>query len=170
MELKDLTAQEWLTLVEGTGGAMGAVVTAQPSGPSGFDKEMTAAHDAMQELAGREWKSAFMTAFAGEILTGTREQDPEYQQLSAAQDQNRERIRSSDVAVGRSLDSIRSAVALVADKFGAEAAAEYKQYLYTISERVAGAAKEGGFLGLGGVMISENEKAALEQIKQTLGI
>ena len=170
MQLKDLTAQEWFTLIEGTGGAMGAVVTAQPSGMSGFDKEMTAAHDAMQELAGREWKSAFMAAFKDEILAGTREQDPEYQKIGEAQKQTQPRTRSSEEAVGRSLESIRAAVALVEEKFGAEAATEYKQYLYAISERVAGAAKEGGFLGIGSVLVSDKEQAALDQIKQTLGL
>jgi hypothetical protein len=170
MELKDLTAQEWFTLVEGTGGAMGAVVAAQPSGMSGFDKEMTAAHAAMQELAGQQWKSAFMAAFTGEILTGTREQDAEYQKFAEEQKQSQPRTTTSEAAVGRSLESIRGAVALVEGKFGAEAAAEYKQYLYTVSERVAAAAKEGGFLGIGGVMVSDAEKAALEQVKQTLGI
>ena len=88
MELKDLTVQEWFTLVEGTGGAIGAVVTAQPSGMSGFDKEMTAAHEAMKELAGQEWKSAFMAAFKDEILAGTREQDPEY--LKIAEDHKKD--------------------------------------------------------------------------------
>jgi len=170
MELKDLTAQEWLTLVEGTGGAMGAVVTADPWGRSGFDKELAAAHTAMQELAGRAWTSPFMVAFSGEILTGAREQDPEYQQLSAAQAQTRERNQSSEAAVGRSLEAMKSAVALVEEKFGAEAVAEYKQYLYAISEHVAAGAKEGGFLGIGSVLLSDKEQAALDQIKQTLGL
>jgi hypothetical protein len=137
---------------------------------SGFDKEMTAAHDAMQELAGRAWSSPFMAAFAGEILTGTREQDPEYLKLAEAQTQTQPRTRSSQEAVGRSLKSIQDAVALVEAKFGAEAVAEYKQYLYTISEKVAGAAKEGGFLGIGSVLVSEKEQATLDQIKQTLGL
>lgn len=170
MDIKDLTAQEWFTVVEGTGGAIGAVVTAQPSGSSGFNQEMQGAYGALTEMAGEEWKTPFMQGLTAGIVSGAREQDPEYQQIDAAQKASQPKTTDSATAVQRSLESVRKAVALVEEKAGAEAAAEYKSYLYRLAEQVAASAKEGGFLGIGGVMVSEQEKAVLAQLKQLLGV
>jgi hypothetical protein len=168
MDLSELTTQEWFTLVEGTGGAMGAVVAAQPSGPSGFNQEMRAAFATMTEMAGQEWKTPFMQAFKDEIVSGAREQDPEYQRIAEEQKTNQPKATDSETAVQRSLQSMRDAAALVESKGGPEAAGEYKLYLYHLAEKTAEAAKEGGFLGIGGVQVSDKEKAVLAQIKQML--
>ena len=39
-----------------------------------------------------------------------------------------------------------------------------------IAQAVAEASKEGGFLGFGGVQVSETEKATLAHIKESLGL
>ncbi len=49
-------------------------------------------------------------------------------------------------------------------------AREYKQWSMKIGEKVAMAASEGGFLGFGGVQVSEEEKLALAKISQALGV
>ena len=49
-------------------------------------------------------------------------------------------------------------------------AMEYKQWSMKIGEKVAMAASEGGFLGFGGVQVSEEEKQALAKISQALGV
>jgi hypothetical protein len=46
----------------------------------------------------------------------------------------------------------------------------FKGWLQHISQSVAEASKEGGFLGFGGVRISDAEKATLAQISATLGL
>jgi hypothetical protein len=48
-------------------------------------------------------------------------------------------------------------------------AAGFKAWLQTISENVAEASSEGGFLGIGGVKVSETEKATLADISKALG-
>ena len=60
-------------------------------------------------------------------------------------------------------------IAAVADKAGADGA-EYKHWIYAVSEDVAKAAKEGDFLGFGGTLVSEEEKKALAAIAGTLGV
>jgi len=47
-------------------------------------------------------------------------------------------------------------------------AAAFKNWLRQISQHVAEAAKEGGFLGIGGVTVSEAEKATLTEISSAL--
>jgi hypothetical protein len=45
----------------------------------------------------------------------------------------------------------------------------YKTFVMTVAQAVAGAHKEGGFLGIGGKHISEAEDQALDEISTALG-
>ena len=45
-----------------------------------------------------------------------------------------------------------------------------RQWLRDISQKVAEAAKEGGFLGIGGERVSPAEQATLEEIDEALGL
>ncbi len=62
------------------------------------------------------------------------------------------------------LGTIKNAVAAVAAK-APEHAAGYRSFLLTLSNNVANAAKEGGFLGIGAKAVSDAEAAALAQIQ-----
>ena len=63
------------------------------------------------------------------------------------------------------------AVALLLDeKASAEEKEEYKVWAMSIAENVAKAAKEGGFLGIGGERVSEGEKEMFAKIAAALGI
>jgi hypothetical protein len=48
-------------------------------------------------------------------------------------------------------------------------AADFKGWLLSISQKVAEASAEGGFLGVGGVQVSDAEKATLADIAKALG-
>jgi hypothetical protein len=43
-------------------------------------------------------------------------------------------------------------------------------WLLTVADATAEAGREGGFLGIGAVRVSEQEKAALEELKQAFGL
>ena len=45
----------------------------------------------------------------------------------------------------------------------------YKTFVMTVAQAVAGAHKEGGFLGIGGKEVSDSENAALDEISHALG-
>ena len=45
----------------------------------------------------------------------------------------------------------------------------YKTFVMTVAQAVAGAHKEGGFLGIGGTEVSAAEHAALDEISSALG-
>ena len=49
-------------------------------------------------------------------------------------------------------------------------AASFKAWLKHISEKVAEAASEGGFLGIGGHAVTDAEKASIAEVARTLGI
>lgn len=58
---------------------------------------------------------------------------------------------------------------LLAEKSNSEEAAEYKEWSMSVAENVAKAAKEGGFLGIGGTQISQAEIELFNQIADALG-
>jgi hypothetical protein len=70
--------------------------------------------------------------------------------------------------VPRSLKELRETSAILDAKAPADAQA-FKAFLNAIAKKVAEATKEGGFLGFGGVQVSDAEKATLAQIAEALG-
>jgi hypothetical protein len=71
-------------------------------------------------------------------------------------------------AVQRSLANLREVSAILDAKAPGDAAA-FKGWLRSISQKVAEASAEGGFLGIGGVQVSDAEKATLADIAKALG-
>lgn len=65
-------------------------------------------------------------------------------------------------------ETLQQVSALLAQKATPEEAAAFKGWLKDIARQSAEAAKEGGFFGIGGVQISETEKAALAEVDQLL--
>ena len=61
------------------------------------------------------------------------------------------------------------AVAALIDAKAPEDAAGFKAWLRDVAQQTAEAAKEGGFLGFGGVPVSEAEKVTLAEITAALG-
>jgi hypothetical protein len=59
-------------------------------------------------------------------------------------------------------------VSALLDAKGPGDAAAFKSWLQSIAQHTAEAAKEGGFLGFGGVQVSEAETATLAEIRAAL--
>lgn len=66
------------------------------------------------------------------------------------------------------LDRVGAAVATLSSKAPADVAV-YRSFLSALGERVAQAAKEGGFLGFGGERVSAGEKEMLAKLTTALG-
>ena len=66
------------------------------------------------------------------------------------------------------VDHTRTAVAAVRAKSAGDLAA-YQGFLKALGERVANAAKEGGFLGIGGERVSEGERVMLASLAEAIG-
>jgi hypothetical protein len=64
---------------------------------------------------------------------------------------------------------LREASAILDAREPADAVA-FKAWLFGVSQKVAEAATEGGFLGLGGIQVSDAERATLDEIAEALGI
>jgi len=79
-------------------------------------------------------------------------------------------VKSPEALANLALDGVGKAVAAVTAKASAEETGEYKQWLMQIAQMVAGAATEGGFLGIGGQQFSDPEKAMLQRVATALGV
>ena len=55
------------------------------------------------------------------------------------------------------------------DKAKPDEAQGFNQWLVAVAQKVAEAAKEGGFLGFGGTQVSEQEAATIKDLSTTLG-
>lgn len=166
MDLKDFTAEDWYNVLEGIGAVTGLIVVSDMSGPMGLMKEATAATDVLRD---GKWQSPFIAALRTEVMAATKERQEELQKIAQAK-QDALKGRKIDPAQAKQmgLDSVKNAIAFVAEKAGPEAATEYRQVLGEIAQKTAEAANEGGFLGIGSKPISAGEQATLDEIKAVL--
>jgi len=68
------------------------------------------------------------------------------------------------------VDKSRLAINLLKQKGSPEDVAAYRNFLLTLGDKVANAAKEGGFLGFGGERVSEHERSLLAELTQAVGV
>ena len=68
----------------------------------------------------------------------------------------------------RALEQVRSSIACLETHASKEETDAYRRMLYGIAEKVANAAREGGFLGFGGTQVSEGERSFLNELRSTL--
>src|SRR5262249_45191413 len=133
-----------------------AVVAASPSGPIGVLKEMFAVGKGL--LEGSEGTTnPLIGAIVADVKAGNRPTMPTERPQDIAQSKTQAVAACRDVA------------ALVSRKAPGDADG-FKRWLLGLAQRAAEAAKEGGVFGIGGVRVSDAEKAALAEVAQALGV
>ncbi|MCI0549040.1 MAG: hypothetical protein L0027_17385 [Candidatus Rokubacteria bacterium] len=153
------TPEEWDQLRRAPVQAGLVVVAASPSGPIGVIQEMFALGKLIAEAKGEAGANELVKTLVADLTEGGRPPEP-----------TEARGMSPDKIEAWALDGLRSVGALVAKKAPGAEADGFKRWLVTISQRVAEAAKEGGFLGFGGTQVSESESAALKKTAEALGV
>ncbi len=66
------------------------------------------------------------------------------------------------------LEECRRANRILAEKTSPQEAREYREWVMYVAEKVAAAAREGGFLGFHGERISKEERKLLEELREAL--
>jgi hypothetical protein len=158
----DYTTEEWNVIMQAPMAAAMAVMLASPSNPVGLAQETFAVSKMLAENVGKPSGVGLIDAVAEQI------KDPEGRK--AAQPPSPE--AGADIAAlkVRAIDTLRQLNVLLGAKAPAEEAGSFRQWIMATAQRVAGAAKEGGFLGIGGTAISAEETAALAEVAQILGV
>jgi hypothetical protein len=145
----DFNADEWATVVEAPVLAGMRVVQA---GRGGTIRESLAIGRVYAEARQNQGDSELLDA----LVTSPPAVDP-----SRLQDGG-----DMTTVVG---DRLREAVRLVQEKGSAEDAQAYREFIVRVGRTAAEAHKEGGFIGIGGKQIDDQEQAALDEIEAALG-
>jgi hypothetical protein len=155
------TAAEWQALVEAPMLAGMAVTAADPSGLWGMLKESFATGEALAKVKADAAANPLIKAIVAEYGSA--------EGRGIARDGLKERLAGSRPAEisAKAVTGLAEASAILEAKAPEDAAA-VRAWLASISREVALASKEGGFLGFGGVQVSDAEKATLDQVAAAL--
>ncbi len=154
----DFTAEEWEQLLEAPMSIAMYIAVASPSIFGSIKEAVSVAKNiAKKTKEGTTELLSFLLA--------------EFQDKEAAK-QAQPEFESKDPASIKQevLDELGAVVTLLDEKASAEEASEIKSWLYQVGVDAANASKEGGFLGIGAVRVSDEEKAALEELAGVLGV
>jgi hypothetical protein len=153
---------EWTKILESTMLAGMAVSAAEPSGLWGALKEAFASSSALAAAKSNPGSNDLVKAVVADFETK--------EGRSAVQEALRQHLAGAKPAdaVQRSLANLREVSAILNAKAPQDAAG-FKAWLQAIGQNVAKASSEGGFLGIGGVQVSDAEKATFADISKALG-
>jgi hypothetical protein len=153
---------EWTKILESTMLAGMAVSAAEPSGLWGALKEAFASSSALAAAKSDAGSNELVKAVVADFETK--------EGRSAVKEALRQHLAGAEPAdaVQRSLANLRE-VSTILNAKAPQDAAGFKAWLQAISKNVAEASSEGGFLGIGGVQVSDAEKATLADISKALG-
>jgi hypothetical protein len=140
-----------------------AITAADPSGLWGLLKEAMSSGWALAEAKQNAGANPLAKAVADDITTADTR--------TAARD--RVQAQFKGVPLGdfknKAIEELR-AVSFLVDTKAPEDAAGFKAWLSQVAQKAAEAGNEGGFLGFGGVAVSDAERATLAEIATALGM
>jgi hypothetical protein len=156
----DFSPVEWKKLLQAPLLAGFAVSAADPSSFIGTLQEAFASASELAKAKAGE-KGELIKLVADEILSSSGRAEAREGVRSVVQGAKLEEIKD------RALAALKETAAIVRQKAPGDAAA-FNGWLGEIAKTVAEAGTEGGFLGFGGVKVSETEKATLAEIDDIL--
>jgi hypothetical protein len=87
--------------------------------------------------------------------------------VAARPEVDRTRFKTPEEMKDHSLQNVREAIALLKEKASPDEVEAYRRFVLALVDRVAEARKE-GFMGLSGERVSDEERAAIEEVKAAL--
>jgi len=144
--------ESWKHVSAGPAAALFMVSSSDLSGPIGTVKEAQAAGKAMLDAASKAEPTSVLASAFGAGLT--MDMASQVKLLAPSKD--------------KLIEIVKAGAAAVAAKSPGELQA-YKNTVLSVAKASAEASKEGGFLGIGGTLVSKEEQAAIDAIKAALG-
>ena len=181
----DFTPEEWQILERAPVFAAFATLAADMSGPVGLVKELEALSQALDEanLPGDAYPAHELIATVAADLRATQSSGQGWGQMlgegdvsNSEEDQEHpsavpgsgldfsspEKVKEPALAACRAAAELLGGKTTVVEAFG--------RWALSVGRHVAEAAKEGGFLGIGGERVSEKERATLNELATALGV
>ena len=153
----DYTDEEWVALRRAPLVAGLAVSLADPGGPIELTKEALAILKVARTPPSRD---ELLLAVAQDLAAEVRARGKMLEDLDI-------RGRAARKQVVEELTSVN---AILTAKATPEEAASFRLWLVQAAQGAAEAAKEGGFLGVGRVLVSKGEQAMIDRIREILGV
>lgn len=153
----DYTDDEWATLRRAPQVAGFAITLADPGGPIEITKESMASLKAVGKPPGTE---ELVIAVSQEALAEAQSHHNVVKEIDLKGATARQQI----------VDELKKANAILEAKATPEEAATFRAWILESAQDAANAAKEGGFLGIGAVRVSEGEEKMLAQLREILGL
>ena len=147
---QSFNAEEWTTVVEAPVFAGLRVVAASKGGTI---RESVAVAKVYAHARGQQGESELLDALVSS---------------PPSVDTSEVRSKGGDI-VNVSNEHLGEALRVLGEKATAEEVEDYKRFVLEVAQAAAEAHKEGGFIGIGGKPISEEEQAALDEIRAQLG-
>ena len=162
MATKDnFTPEEWKTVMASPMLASMAVTLADPSGIWGMIQEGMANARALVETKSDPGANELIRAVGAEFATSEGRGLAQEKLKSAMTGKSPAEIKA------QVLEQLEHASRILDAKAPGDAAA-FKGWLQEIAQKVSEAASEGGFLGFGGVKVSDAEKASIADVAKAL--
>jgi hypothetical protein len=159
----NFTPDEWKTILSSPMLAGMAVTLAEPNGLWGIMKEGMASGRALLDAKNDPGASELTKALVAEIETSDGR--------SAARDALKSELTGKTPAeIKQQIMATLSQVRQIVDTKAPSDTTSFKGWLKHIAEKVAEASNEGGFLGFGGVQVSDAEKASIAEVGKALGV
>ena len=157
----NFTSEEWGKLLASPMIAGMAITAADPSGLWGLLKEGMAGGWALVEARQSNQANPLVKAVAEDFSTA------EGRTAARAAVDARFKGAKFDGLKDKALAELKS-ISGILDAKAPDDAPPFKAWLQNVAQKAAEAGKEGGFLGFGGVAVSEAEKATLGEISAAL--
>jgi len=157
------TPEEWTLLRLVPSLVSGGVSAADPSGIFSSMKEAVAGATGMAEaFKANSGLELFASLASDRSIPGM--PDPKSMLGEGTREQQMQNFKRAV------LERVKSAVDLVAKKASPAEANAYRNMLVVIAQKAAQASKEGGFLGFGGVRVSDAEQAFITEVRSAAGL
>src|SRR5262245_30095519 len=157
------TPEEWNQVLESVMLSGMAVTAADPSGLIGVLKESMATGRSLLTAKSDPQSNELVRAVAADFETSEGRQAAREQLKATLKGSNAGDVKTKSIA----------ALHDIAERIETKApgdAAGFKTWLQHIAAGAAEAANEGGFMGFGGVRVSDKERATLAELSSALGI
>lgn len=160
MEAKEkFSPQEWQQVLSLPVYCAALIITGDLSALPGLIEESQALYQMLDETREHQQDGELARA-AAEMLLSRQTENERQTMLQALQFGDSQEM----------LAETRGVVALINSRVDQEARRAYYHWTYELAVEVAEAAREGGFLGLGGVAVSPEEQALLDRLVSVLQI
>jgi len=155
----DFTDEEWERLARAPLVAGIAISLADPGGPVEVVKESSASLRTVAEAASGGEFGPFVQELARDVAARAQRRENPLGGFKPDRSRGAEAI----------LDELRAVNTVLEEKATPEEVVRYRDWIKAAAQRAAMAAKEGGFLGIGGEQVSEREQQMLERLGEVFG-